>query len=90
MDYEIPDIVLCSFSWLAKQKLNMLIHFLPIRFRKYLNRKKNGIKLSVAESRRKDLTEFIQECIMIIDREKENGTLTDTAGKVLPVKAVRK
>ena len=28
-----------------------------------------------------NLTEFIRECIMIIDREKENGTLTDIAGK---------
>lgn len=27
------------------------------------------------------MTEFIRKCIIIIDREKENGTLTDTAGK---------
>ena len=27
------------------------------------------------------MTEFIRECIMIIDREKENGMMTDTAGK---------
>ena len=66
---------------IEKKHLNMLIPFLPIRFRKYFNRKKNGIKQPVAEVTRKNLTEFIRECIMIIDREKENGTLTDTAGK---------
>lgn len=59
----------------------MLIPFLPIRFRKYFNSKRNGVRRSVTEAVRKDLTEFIRECIMIIDREKENGTLTDMAGK---------
>ena len=29
------------------------------------------------------MTEFIRECIVIIDREKENGTLTDVAGEEL-------
>lgn len=58
-----------------------LIPFLPIRFQKYLNRKKNGQVVAVSEAVRKDLTELIRECIMIIDREKENGTLTDGVGE---------
>lgn len=47
----------------------------------YLNRKKNGVKWAIIEVVRKNLTEFIWECIMTIDHEKENGTLTDLAGK---------
>ncbi len=59
----------------------MQIPFLPIRFRKYFNSKRNGVRRSVTEAVRKDLTEFIRECIMIIYREKENGTLADMAGE---------
>ena len=66
---------------IEKNHLNMMIPFPPIRFRKYFNRKKGGVKQPVSEAVRKDLTEFIRECIMIIDREKENGTLTEAAGK---------
>ena len=82
-EYRVPVMNVQSYTteMIEKKHLNMLIPFLPIRFRKYLNRKKNGIKQPVAEVIRKDLTEFIRECIMIIDREKENGTLTDTAGR---------
>ena len=81
--YRVPVMNVQSYTpeMIEKKHLNMLIPFLPIRFRKYLNRKKNGIKQPVAESVRKNLTDFIRECIMIIDREKENGTLTDIAGK---------
>ncbi|MBD5484660.1 MAG: hypothetical protein HDR18_03915 [Lachnospiraceae bacterium] len=82
-EYQIPVMNVQSYTtqMIEKRHLNMLIPFLPIRFRKYLNRKKNGVKQPIAEAFRKDLTEFIRECIMIIDREKENGTLTDMAGK---------
>ena len=64
-----------------RHELNMQIPFLPIRFRKYFNSKMNGVRRSVTEAVRKDLTEFIRECIMIIYREKENGTLADMAGE---------
>ena len=82
-EYHVPIMNVQSYTieMIEKKHLNMLIPFLPIRFRKYLNRRKNGKKLPVTETVRKDLTEFIRECIMIIDREKENGTLTDVAGK---------
>ena len=82
-EYRIPVMNVQSYSieMIEKKHLNMLIPFLPIRFRKYLNRKKDGVKQPIPETVRKDLTEFIRECIMIIDREKENGTLTDAAGK---------
>lgn len=82
-EYRIPVMNVQSYTteMIEKKHLNMLIPFLPIRFRKYLNSKRNGVRRSVTEAVRKDLTEFIRECIMIIDREKENGTLTDMAGK---------
>ena len=81
-EYHVPVMNVQSYTteMIEKKHLNMLIPFLPIRFRKYFNGKSEG-KKPVAESVRKDLTEFIRECIMIIDREKENGTLTDIAGK---------
>ena len=82
-EYRVPVMNVQSYTteMIEKKHLNMLIPFFPIRFRKYFNRRKNGIKQPVAEPIRKKLTEFIRECIMIIDREKENGTLTDVAGK---------
>lgn len=82
-EYRIPVMNVQNYTtkMIEKKHLNMLIPFLPIRFRKYLNRKKDGKKMPIPETARKELTEFIQECIMIIDREKGNGTLTDAAGK---------
>ena len=82
-EYRVPVMNVQSYTteMIEKKHLNMLIPFLPIHFRKYFNRKRDGKKMPVAESVRKDLTEFIRECIMIIDREKENGTLTDISGK---------
>ena len=82
-EYRVPVMNVQSYTteMIEKKHLNMLIPFLPIRFRKYLNRKRDGKKKPITESVRKDLTEFIRECMMIIDREKENGTLTDIAGK---------
>ena len=82
-EYRIPVMNVQGYTieMIEKKHLSMLIPFLPIRFRKYFNRKKNGVKQPIAVTIRKDLTEFIRECIMIIDREKENGTLTDEAGK---------
>ena len=78
-EYRVPVMNVQSYTteMIEKKHLNMMIPFLPIRFRKYLNRKKNGVKQPIAETVRKDLTEFIRECIMIIDREKGNDTLTD-------------
>lgn len=82
-EYSVPVMKIQNYTieMIEEKHLNMLIPFLPIRFRKYLNRKKDGVKQPVSEVVRKDLTEFVRHCIMIIDREKRNGTLTDMAGK---------
>ena len=76
-EYRVPVMKVQDYSlkMIEEKHLIMLIPFLPIRFRKYLQGK------SVSEAARKELTEFIRECIMIIEREKTNGTLTDMAGE---------
>ena len=82
-EYCVPVMKVQNYTieMIEEKHLSILIPFLPIRFKKYFSGKKEGEKKPVSESVKKHLTEFIQECIMIIDREKENGTLTDTAGK---------
>lgn len=82
-EYKIPVMNVQSYTteMIEKKHLNMLIPFLPIRFRRYFSRKGNSVKRQMTEAIRKDLTEFIRECIVIIDREKKNGSLTDAAGK---------
>lgn len=82
-EYRVPVMNVQSYTpeMVEKKHLNMLIPFLPIRFRKHLDRKRDDKKQPYKESVRKDLTGFIRECIMIIDREKGNGTLTELAGK---------
>lgn len=82
-EYRIPVIKVQDYTpeMIESRHLNMLIPFLPIRFREHISGKKDGMKVPAAQTVRKDLTEFIRECIMIIDREKRNGALTDMAGK---------
>lgn len=70
--YHVPVMKVQNYSlkMIEEKHLIMLIPFLPIRFRKYLEQK------PISEAVRKELTEFIRKCIMIIEREKTNGTLT--------------
>ena len=76
-EYRVPVMKVQDYSlkMIEEKHLVMLIPFLPIRFRKYLQEK------TISEEARKELTGFIRECIMIIEREKTNGTLTDLAGE---------
>lgn len=76
-EYHVPVMKVQNYSlkMIEEKHLIMLIPFLPIRFRKYLEQK------PVSGTVRKELTEFIRECIMIIEREKTNGTLTGLAGE---------
>ena len=82
-EYRVPVMSVQSYTteMIEKRHLNMLIPFLPIRFRKYLKGKKDSKMMTVPGMVRKDLTELVWECIMIIEREKGNGTLTEEAGK---------
>lgn len=53
-----------------------MISFLPVRFKKYINDK---AKTPIKEKVRKELTDFVRECILMVERAKENGTLTQLA-----------
>ncbi len=80
--YRVPVVRVQGYTpqMIEEKHLAMLIPFLPIRFRRYLGKKKSSSRGHVLEEVKKELTEFIRECIMIIDREKRNGELTEMAG----------
>lgn len=64
-----------SLEMIEEKHLTILLPFLPIRFRKYLQHKR------VSKEVRNELTEFIMKCIIIIEREKANETLTELDGE---------
>lgn len=80
--YQPPVLKVQEYTpeMIAEKNLNMLIPFLPIRFKKHIGRKgSDGQKQPVPETVRKELTDLIHKCMMIVYREKENGTLTESA-----------
>ena len=80
--YQPPVLKVQEYTpeMIEEKHLNMLIPFLPIRFKKNIGRKgRDGRKKAVHETVRKELTDLIHKCMMIVYREKENGTLTESA-----------
>ncbi|MGN0388178.1 MAG: hypothetical protein ACI4ER_05140 [Suilimivivens sp.] len=80
--YQPPVLKVQEYTpeMIEEKHLNMLIPFLPIRFKKNIGRKgSDGQKKAVPETVRKELTDLIHKCMMIVYREKENGTLTESA-----------
>ncbi len=77
-EYHVPVMKVQSYSleMIEQKQLMILIPFLPIRFKKYLNDK---VKTPIKKSVRKELTDFIRECILMVERAKENETLTQLA-----------
>lgn len=73
--YKVPVVKVQEYSIQAvKEKhLNMLIPFLPIRFRRAVK----STSLEKREQAKKNLTELVAECIMVLKQEKENGTLIE-------------
>ena len=71
----------------AKKGLGLLFPYFPIRFKHkfdaIIKRTENPSKSCTAHAQmkafQKDLTKFIDECIIIIKREEENGTLSNEA-----------
>ena len=71
----------------AKKGLGLLFPYFPIRFKHkfdaIIKRMENPSKSCTAHAQmkafQKDLTKFIDECIIIIKREEENGTLSNEA-----------
>lgn len=72
--YKIPTIRVQSYSleYIQKKHLCVLIPFLPLRFRK-----KQGI------TKKEELTSFYQELILILDKEVEDGYLSETNRKAI-------
>jgi len=68
--YRVPVVKVQGYTpqMIEEKHLAMLIPFLPIRFRRYLGKKKSRLCGRAPEEVKKELTEFIQECILIIDR----------------------
>ena len=91
-EYQIPVMKVQGYTpeMACEKGLCILLPFLPIRFRRrfeaILKKKENPVKEKDAygemETLKKDLTKFIGECIMIIKREEENGTLSNRVVRI--------
>lgn len=89
-EYSIPVLKAQAYTpeMMAQKELTILFPFSPIRFRRRLDtilemEKKSSASGKIQEMRdalKKDLTKFILDCIMIINREEENGTLRGSTG----------
>lgn len=64
-----------SLKMVEEKKLFLLIPFLVIRYKKYVDRNTKHIH---NEKVRKSLTGFIKECIMILNRQVVNETMTQS------------
>ncbi len=75
--YQVPVMKVQKYSLheIEEKHLNILIPFLPIRFARRI---KSG-KVTGRKKLKEDLTEFPTECIMILNRGKEEGFLTEHA-----------
>ena len=75
--YQVPVMKVQKYSphEIEEKHLNLLIPFLPIRFARRIKSNKEAGRKKLKE----DLTEFLAECIMILNREKESGVLTECA-----------
>ncbi len=80
MEYRVPvmKVQKYSLSMIEQKALFMLVPFLPIRFKKYLGGKTDEPEVKQV---RKELTGFIRECMIMVERAKGNGTLTQLTGE---------
>ncbi|MDE7249939.1 MAG: hypothetical protein K2N82_08645, partial [Lachnospiraceae bacterium] len=89
-EYRIPILKIQKYTpeMIEEKNLNILLPFLPIRFKRkfesILKTKDNPIQfektLEKMEALKKDLTKLVADCIIIINREEENGTLSNATG----------
>lgn len=89
-EYRVPALKVQTYTpeMAAEKGLILLLPFFPIRFRRkfdaILKKLDDPLKTEKAsmemDALKKGLTNFIEECIMIIKREEENGTLSNMAG----------
>ena len=76
--YKVPVLKIQAYSLaeIEKKHLNVLIPFLPLRFRKKSTKNADTGKISFHLSK-EELTSFYQELILILDREVKSGQLTE-------------
>ncbi len=89
-EYRIPILKIQKYTpaMIEEKNLNILLPFLPIRFKRkfesILKARDNPIQFEKAlekmEVLKKDLTKLVADCIIIINREEENGTLSNSTG----------
>ena len=89
-EYRIPILKIQEYTptMIEEKNLNILLPFLPIRFKRkfesILKARDNPIQFEKAlekmEVLKKDLTKLVADCIIIINREEENGTLSNSTG----------
>ena len=84
--YRIPVMKVQEYSLeeIEDRHLNILIPFLPVRFRKQIGKvseKKVKADEAYRENVKKNLTEFLSGCKEILKRERERETLSENARK---------
>ncbi|MBD5472041.1 MAG: hypothetical protein HDR20_03810 [Lachnospiraceae bacterium] len=89
-EYRIPILKIQDYTpeMIEEKNLNILLPFLPIRFKRkfesILKTMDSPIRFEKArkkmEALKKDLTKLVANCIIIINREEENGTLSSSTG----------
>lgn len=89
-EYSVPVLKAQAYTpeAMADKGLNILFPFSPVRFRRrfdaILKMKEKSVSsekiLEKMNALKKDLTKFVSDCIIIINREEENGTLEDRTG----------
>ena len=89
-EYRIPILKIQEYTptMIEEKNLNILLPFLPIRFKRkfesILKTMDSPIRFEKArkkmEALKKDLTKLVADCIIIINREEENGTLSNSTG----------
>ncbi|MBQ4536492.1 MAG: hypothetical protein II994_02600 [Lachnospiraceae bacterium] len=74
MNYKVPVVKVQEYSLeeVEKKHLNILIPFLPLKFRQITKLKSKERKEQAVQQ----LTDLFRRCIMILEREEINGTLT--------------
>ena len=84
--YRMPVMKVQEYSLeeIEERHLNILIPFLPVRFRKRISKvskKKGKVDDTYRENVKKDMTEFLSACKEILNRERERETLSENARK---------
>lgn len=88
-NYKVPVIKIQTYSLeeIKEKHLCVLIPFLPLRFRKNLQKirkqKDNKKKNILIESQKEELTSFYQQLILLLEEEVQAGYLSETNRKTI-------